>query len=113
MCLPVHRCALQLQQLKERALLSVGIQAEDAAPGKEIKEEHRFCGYGVSVSKHQESGTDLGKHYVPDTVFITCRVFLGNLMRINVPRNTVASTDQTPQEPHQGKFLNYSVASTA
>lgn len=72
MCLPVHHSALQLQQLKERELPSVGIWSGDAAPGREMEEEHRFCGYGVSVSKHQESGTDLGKHYVPDTVFITC-----------------------------------------
>lgn len=67
----------------------------------------------MSVSKHQESGPGLGKHYVPDTVFIACWVFLGNFMRINVHRSIVASTDQTPQEPHQGKFLNYSLASTA
>lgn len=67
----------------------------------------------MSISKHQESGPGLGKRYVPDTVFIACWVFLGNFMRINVHRSIVASTDQTPQEPHQGKFLNYSLASTA
>lgn len=79
---------------------------------RESKEEDRFCGYVMTVSK-SASGPDLGKHCVPDTVFIACRIFLGNFMTINVHRSTVASANQTPQEPHQGKFLKYSFASIA
>lgn len=82
----------------------------------QAEKSKRKTGLVVMLWLHQ-SGRRVGqiweKHYVPDTVFIACRVFLGNFTRINVHRSAVASADQTPQEPHQGKFLKYSLASTA
>lgn len=73
----------------------------------------RKTGFVVMLWLYQSSRRDVGKHCAPDTVFIACRIFLGNFMTINVHRSTVASANQTPQEPHQGKFLKYSFASTA